>query len=139
MTNENDLSGIQCRNCHEGNYKETSITDDWDGLLHCDHCGYGVNRREEVDPSEKYRNPNDKPDRIFKKVDTWIWYQMGGDGYHRLLILNPTTGDMIGAWALYDDLCFNGPFMAFTDFWEDVVPTETLLSFRVAGTMSHKK
>ena len=141
MTNKQQLDHIDtlCQSCSKGHYVETCLQDDWYGNLHCDQCKHQVKRYMDIDPSEQYRNPNGKQDNIFEKVDTWVWYQMDHIGNHRLLILNPTTGDMVGNWALYEDPAFNGPFMIFTAYWEEIVPTETLLSFRVAGTMSHKK
>ena len=37
-----------CDKCGEGYYKETSIHDDWDGVLHCSKCNHEVKRYKEV-------------------------------------------------------------------------------------------
>lgn len=34
-----DMKGEKCKECRKGVYKETSIYDDWDGVLHCSNCG----------------------------------------------------------------------------------------------------
>ena len=39
-----DRTGKSCFSCHKGVYKETTIRDDWDGVLHCDKCGAQVKR-----------------------------------------------------------------------------------------------
>ncbi len=39
-----DMTGRTCSECGKGKYAETSITDDWDGVLHCTLCGYKVVR-----------------------------------------------------------------------------------------------
>jgi len=47
-----DMTGETCETkwCR-GKYKETSIHDDWDGVLHCDKCGREVKRyRPEMEP-----------------------------------------------------------------------------------------
>ena len=40
-----DRKDRKCEKCHEGYYTETSIYDDWDGVLHCSKCGHQVKRR----------------------------------------------------------------------------------------------
>lgn len=42
----NDNEGKMCSECLEGTYTETSIYDDWDGVLHCNKCEHGVKRYE---------------------------------------------------------------------------------------------
>ena len=39
-----DMTGHRCEECHKGRYQETSIQDDWDGVLHCPKCGHEVRR-----------------------------------------------------------------------------------------------
>lgn len=39
-----DMTGKKCLKCKKGKYYETSIQDDWDGVLHCDKCGHEVKR-----------------------------------------------------------------------------------------------
>jgi len=43
-----DFAGVKCQNCKKGTYQETSIHDDWDGVLHCTKCGQQVERHQEV-------------------------------------------------------------------------------------------
>ena len=43
-----DLYNQTCVVCGEGYYTETSIYDDWDGLLHCSKCNHEVKRHEQV-------------------------------------------------------------------------------------------
>ena len=37
-----------CKKCGGGYYKETSIYDDWDGVLHCSKCDHEVTRHTKV-------------------------------------------------------------------------------------------
>jgi len=39
-----DNTGQTCAICKSGVYKETSIIDDWTGVLHCSECGCEVER-----------------------------------------------------------------------------------------------
>lgn len=39
-----DNKGKSCLSCKQGVYKETSIVDDWTGVLHCSVCGVQVER-----------------------------------------------------------------------------------------------
>lgn len=39
-----DMIGRVCKNCFQGTYRETSIQDDLDGVLHCNECGYKTDR-----------------------------------------------------------------------------------------------
>ena len=39
-----DMTGKDCYTCKQGVYKETSLFDDWDGLLHCSNCGEPIDR-----------------------------------------------------------------------------------------------
>jgi len=39
-----DHMGQVCEKCGKGHYEETSIHDDWDGVLHCSECGHEVKR-----------------------------------------------------------------------------------------------
>lgn len=41
-----DMTGTKCKNCGKGKYKETSIHDDMDGMLHCPKCGHGITRHQ---------------------------------------------------------------------------------------------
>jgi hypothetical protein len=43
-----DRDGQTCEVCGKGYYKETSIHDDWDGVLHCSKCNHEVKRYKEV-------------------------------------------------------------------------------------------
>jgi hypothetical protein len=38
------MRGHPCLICHKGNYEETRITDDWDGVLRCCTCGDKIPR-----------------------------------------------------------------------------------------------
>lgn len=37
------MRGKKCLECNEGTYGETSISDDMDGVLHCNKCNHKVN------------------------------------------------------------------------------------------------
>lgn len=37
-----------CGRCGQGQYQETSIHDDWEGVLHCPVCNHKVKRYVEV-------------------------------------------------------------------------------------------
>ena len=41
-----DNTGVSCKNCGKGTYKEMSIFDDMNGVLHCDICGHSIIRWE---------------------------------------------------------------------------------------------
>jgi hypothetical protein len=41
---EIDMIHQNCEKCKDGYYEETSIHDDWDGVLHCVQCGYETKR-----------------------------------------------------------------------------------------------
>jgi hypothetical protein len=47
-----DRMGTTCTKCKKGKYKETSIHDDWDGVLHCSNtkCNHEVKRWPGKDP-----------------------------------------------------------------------------------------
>lgn len=47
-----DLMGEKCAKCGQGFYTETSIHDDWEGLLHCSSCGHEVSRHALVEVQE---------------------------------------------------------------------------------------
>jgi nitrate reductase beta subunit len=57
MTDPDDRDGQTCTKCGAGYYTETSIQDDWDGVLHCNNkkCNHEVKRykSEEVFVSPK--------------------------------------------------------------------------------------
>ena len=46
MTDPDDRKGQICTKCGVGNYQETNIYDDWDGVLHCTNkeCNHEVKR-----------------------------------------------------------------------------------------------
>jgi len=46
----------KCLKCGRGNYKETSIHDDWDGILHCDTCGEAEYRHVTKESLKAYLN-----------------------------------------------------------------------------------
>ncbi len=39
-----DNQGKTCTKCKKGKYEETSVQDDWDGVLHCNKCNHEVKR-----------------------------------------------------------------------------------------------
>jgi hypothetical protein len=51
MTDFDDRKGQICTKCGVGNYQETSIHDDWDGVLHCTNkeCNHEVKRYKSKD------------------------------------------------------------------------------------------
>ena len=60
MTDPDDRKGQICTKCGVGNYQETSINDDWDGVLHCTNkeCNHEVKRYKWKD------NPPPKPEKV---------------------------------------------------------------------------
>lgn len=52
-----DMAGHRCLMCGVGVYQETSMADDWDGVLHCAVCGSVTKRwiNNSVDPITKPR------------------------------------------------------------------------------------
>jgi hypothetical protein len=44
ITESIDNQGKTCSKCKKGTYEETSIHDDWDGVLHCNKCNHEVKR-----------------------------------------------------------------------------------------------
>ena len=44
MPKQVDLIKAPCRTCAKGQYLELSLSDTWDGILHCSHCGVQVPR-----------------------------------------------------------------------------------------------
>ena len=60
MTDFDDRKGQICTKCGVGNYQETSIHDDWDGVLHCTNkeCNHEVKRYKWKD------NPPPKPEKV---------------------------------------------------------------------------
>lgn len=40
----------KCKKCGKGKYVETSIQDDWDGVLHCNKCGTSIQRYDMLSP-----------------------------------------------------------------------------------------
>lgn len=44
-----DRTNKKCSECGKGKYKETSMMDDIDGVLHCTNCGSRVKRYSEDD------------------------------------------------------------------------------------------
>ena len=59
MPDTDDRKGQTCTECGIGNYQETSIYDDWDGVLHCNNkkCNHEVKRYKWKD------NPPPKPEK----------------------------------------------------------------------------
>jgi hypothetical protein len=51
MTDPDDRKGQICTKCGAGDYQETSIHDDWDGVLHCTNkkCDHEVKRYKSKD------------------------------------------------------------------------------------------
>jgi hypothetical protein len=48
LYSEIDHMNKDCDKCGKGYYKETSIQDDWHGLLHCSKCNHEVTRYKEI-------------------------------------------------------------------------------------------
>jgi len=46
-----DMLGKNCQECEHGTYAETSIYDDWEGVVHCNKCGHQEIRHKEVQTS----------------------------------------------------------------------------------------
>ena len=62
MIDPDDRKDQICTKCGVGHYQETSIHDDWDGVLHCTNkeCNYEVRRYKSMDNFEP------EPDRVVK-------------------------------------------------------------------------
>ena len=60
MIDPDDRDGQTCTKCGIGYYYETSIHDDWDGVLHCNNkkCNHEVKRYKSKD------NPPPKPEKV---------------------------------------------------------------------------
>ena len=60
MIDTDDRDGQTCTKCGIGYYDETSIHDDWDGVLHCNNkkCNHEVKRYKSDD------NPPPKPEKV---------------------------------------------------------------------------
>lgn len=60
MTDPDDRRGQICTKCGAGDYQETNIHDDWDGVLHCtnEKCNHEVKRYKSDD------NPPPKPEKV---------------------------------------------------------------------------
>jgi len=60
MIDTDDRKGQICTECGVGDYQETSIHDDWDGVLHCTNkkCNHEVKRYKSDD------NPPPKPKKV---------------------------------------------------------------------------
>jgi hypothetical protein len=60
LTDPDDRKGQICTKCGVGNYQETNIYDDWDGVLHCTNkeCNHEVKRYKWKD------NPPPKPEKV---------------------------------------------------------------------------
>jgi hypothetical protein len=60
MKNDDDRRGQICTKCGAGDYQETNIHDDWDGVLHCtnEKCNHEVRRYISDD------NPPPKPEKV---------------------------------------------------------------------------
>lgn len=39
-----DMTNKKCKSCKKGRYVETSLQDDWTGVLHCRNCGHETDR-----------------------------------------------------------------------------------------------
>lgn len=44
MSKSVDQTNKTCTKCKKGKYIETSLQDDWHGVLHCNKCGHEVKR-----------------------------------------------------------------------------------------------
>ena len=44
MMKKQDMKHQKCTKCKKGVYAETSVHDDWEGVLHCDKCGHKIVR-----------------------------------------------------------------------------------------------
>lgn len=43
-----DLLGKPCHECKQGMYQETTIYDNWEGIVHCNNCGHQEIRHKKV-------------------------------------------------------------------------------------------
>jgi hypothetical protein len=64
MTDNDDRNGQTCTMCCAGYYTETSIHDDWDGVLHCTNkkCNHEVKRYKGED------DPKPQPEPVKSKL-----------------------------------------------------------------------
>ena len=62
MTDTDDRLNQTCTKCGVGDYQETSIHDDWDGVLHCTNkkCNHEVKRYKHKD--------NPQPENLYTEI-----------------------------------------------------------------------
>ena len=78
MIDPDDRDGQTCTKCGIGYYYETSIHDDWDGVLHCNNkkCNHEVKRYKSKD------NPPPKPEKVKLSPAAQHFYDSyWGEGY----------------------------------------------------------
>lgn len=79
-----DRTGQKCESCGKGRYKETSIMDDWEGVLHCDKCGHRVDAYEKVElpVEENVVTPEEKKFQdMVHDIAEKAWREL--PGYHK--------------------------------------------------------
>jgi len=74
-----DMNGKKCLSCKKGIYKETSLHDDLQGVLHCDKCGYETKRW--IDSLAGLFEIFEVPKLEKKKVEIIDWMEHGFLGY----------------------------------------------------------
>jgi DNA-directed RNA polymerase subunit M/transcription elongation factor TFIIS len=70
MNNNHDMYNKKCLKCGKGMYVETSINDDWDGVLHCSSCGAVTKRYpKEVKKNECFEISPLTPEAAFVRLN----------------------------------------------------------------------
>jgi hypothetical protein len=84
------MRGKKCLECGEGTYQETSIYDDWDGVVHCTECNHVVANivDEGVDMKEKITELAEQAGFPFWEDESW------GPGPGRIDWSSDCTGEL---------------------------------------------
>ena len=93
-----DMRGEVCEWCGKDKYKETSLQDDVDGLLHCPVCKCTVKRWRVMNC-----NPGDKVEWVSKMDSGWL-----SVGRHYVGIVTTVTIDPASLYEMYDIDCEEG-------------------------------
>jgi uncharacterized Zn finger protein (UPF0148 family) len=88
MSNSHDMYNKPCQKCGKGKYVETSINDDWDGVLHCNLCGHETKRYPVVSKGKKRS----------KKVKNVI-QNTNPSGAYDMLVTKQWTREQFLAWV----------------------------------------
>jgi hypothetical protein len=96
MIDTDDRDGQTCTKCGAGHYTETSIHDDWDGLLHCTNknCNHEVKRYK----SEDEPKPKPEPQEVFVSSKTQAAidaYEATADKYKALAAVIRAVADQV--------------------------------------------